>query len=182
MCLRSAQILAHARCIRHYRSCISHPRHTGAQRSATYYKIFVSMCPSIYMCTTRNSTSGLSGKHSPKIAHLSQTIHLSGLGCPAFESVTDTLLDIHGLFSCQFPEGTLQSPVLSFFMQHLKLEASTQYFTTRKSSPNGESISFSEDIDPQGNLAAYMGSDLYHGFDNHVQYFTVNHNNCESKE
>ena len=112
-----------------------------------------------------------SGKHSPKVTHLTQTIHLSGLGSPAFESVTDKLISIHELFSRQFPEGTMQPPIPSLFMHYPKVEASTCYFTSRKSYPTGESILLFEDVDPHGTLTALMGSDLYHGVDNQVQYF-----------
>ena len=124
-----------------------------------------------------------SRKNSPKVAHLTQTVHLSSLGSPAFESVTDRFISIHELFSQQFPEGTMQPPAPSWFMHYPKIEVSTRYFTSRKSCPSGESALLSEDIDPCGTLTVLMGSDLYHGIDNQVQYFKmISQGDCKRKE
>ena len=124
-----------------------------------------------------------SGKNSPKVAHLTQTIHLSGLGSSAFESVTDRFISIHKLFSRQFPEGTMQPLAPSWFMHYPKIEVSTRYFMSKKSCLSGESALLSRDIDPHGTLMALMGSDLYRGVDNQVQYFKmISQGDCERKE
>ena len=124
-----------------------------------------------------------SGKNSPKVAHLTQTVHLSSLGSPAFKSVTNRFINIHKLFSRQFPEGTMQPPAPSWFMHYPKIEASTRYFMSRKSCPSGVSALLSKDIDPHGTLTALMGSDLYHGIDNQVQYFKmISQGDCERRE
>jgi hypothetical protein len=61
------------------------------------------------------------------------------------------------------------------------VEFSTRYFTSRHDDPNGNAIPFNRYTDPHGVLSRMSNSRYFHGEDNQVLYYTLEHNDNKRK-
>jgi hypothetical protein len=61
------------------------------------------------------------------------------------------------------------------------VEFSTRYFTSHHDDPNGNAIPFNRHTDPHGVLSRMSNSRYFHGEDNQVLYYTLEHSGDEGK-
>lgn len=108
---------------------------------------------------------------------LRQTVTLSGLGTPTFDSALRAANEIYGRFDRQFSEGVLEvwasSPVDDNECPCLSL--SNRYFTPANEAHGLQAIPFHKGVDPRGilqNMAKGDGKHV-HTEDNQVQYFST---------
>ena len=114
-----------------------------------------------------------SGREASRLIHLKQSVQLMGAGSPTFQSSMESLVDIQLLFAGHFPAGNIDYVTPTAFLDFVKIEASTRYFSSRDQDSLSESVPFSEHVDPKGILSAATGNTLFHGEDNDVKYCKI---------
>ncbi|KIM79399.1 hypothetical protein PILCRDRAFT_74520 [Piloderma croceum F 1598] len=104
---------------------------------------------------------------------LRQSVQLTGLSTPSFQTCIDNLQHIHTAFGRHVPEGELESFRTDMFLDHPCVDIATRYYTSRREDPTGTAVPFSPDVDPNGTLQAMITDDHFHGVDNQVLYYTL---------
>ncbi len=107
-----------------------------------------------------------------QIKYLRQSISLTGLGTPHFESSIKAILDIYALFSRSVPREKLQQcSFIDRYGTYSGIEMSNRYFSPKKDFPTSKSVPFSSDIDPKGILTRAAGTNFIHAEQNVVSYY-----------
>ena len=102
-----------------------------------------------------------------------QSVRITGLGTPGFESSIDNIRRLSQIISRQVPEGTMDQFTHCFFLEHSALDVGTRYFTSRKDDPMGPAVPLDVMIDPKGILASMSDDKHFHSIDNIVKYYTA---------
>jgi len=89
--------------------------------------------------------------------------------------------DLHQIFARQVPEGDMEPLAFSQFRGSDTVEFSTRYFTSRHDDPISNSIPFNQHTDPHGVLSRMSNSRYFHGEDNQVLYYALEHSSDERK-
>ncbi|KAK0464105.1 hypothetical protein IW261DRAFT_1575314 [Armillaria novae-zelandiae] len=105
---------------------------------------------------------------------LSQSVMLTGLGCPAFDEAIATLQEIRLTGEREFKNGMLDKWTPSTYRGFPAFTVSNRYFRTAKEGGQYEAITFDKDVDPVGILQRLAKTDVAHTEDNVVQYFKAN--------
>jgi hypothetical protein len=63
---------------------------------------------------------------------------------------------------------------------HPTVELATRYFTSRQDDPTGLPLDFDQTTDPKGILTSMVNGKYFHGEDNRVKYFRMDHCDAES--
>ncbi|KAK0465777.1 hypothetical protein IW261DRAFT_1574768 [Armillaria novae-zelandiae] len=105
---------------------------------------------------------------------LSQSVMLTGLGCPAFDEAIATLQEIRLTGEREFKNGMLDKWTPSTYRGFPAFTVSNRYFQTAKEGGQYEAITFDKDVDPVGILQRLAKTDVAHTEANVVQYFKAN--------
>jgi hypothetical protein len=104
---------------------------------------------------------------------LRQSVQITGLSTPSFQTCIDHLQHIHATFSRHVPEGTLEPFQPSEFLNHPSMDIATRYFTSRREDPTGTAVPFPANVDPKGILRSLAADDYFHGPDNEVLFYNM---------
>ncbi|KIL58014.1 hypothetical protein M378DRAFT_87111 [Amanita muscaria Koide BX008] len=120
---------------------------------------------------------------SKQLKYLRQSVSLTGLGTPYFEASMKALTNIYVLFSRFVPADKLQAcAIMGKYGEHVSMDASNRYFTTRKDNPMEKHIPFDSDVDPNGILERAAGGSAYiHSEHNIVRYYERVKSTMDSK-
>ena len=105
--------------------------------------------------------------------YLRQSVRLTGLSTPSFQTCVDNFQYIHAAFGRLVPDGALEPFELPTFLNHPCMDIATRYYTSRREDPTGTVIPFALEVDPNGTLQAMATDDHFHGINNQVLYFTL---------
>ena len=109
---------------------------------------------------------------SKQLRYIRQSVGLTGLGTPKFESGVKALTDIYAFFSRFVPFDKLQlSTIVDKYGEYTSIECGNRYFSLRKDMPFAKPVPFSTDIDPQGILTRAAGTTYIHADLNVVRYY-----------
>ena len=89
--------------------------------------------------------------------------------------------DLHQIFARQVPEGDMEPLAFSQFCGSDTVEFLTRYFTSRHDDPISNSIPFNQHTDPHGVLSRMSNSRYFHGEDNQVLYYALEHSGDKRK-
>ncbi|CAA7271373.1 unnamed protein product [Cyclocybe aegerita] len=105
-------------------------------------------------------------------AYFCQSAALTGFGSESFADAIRCIEEIHNIFACHFPEGSLELWNASSSAGYLTIDMANRYFTPHSQASPDQIISFSFAIDPDGILAACTtDGTLVHTKDNSVEYY-----------
>ena len=110
-----------------------------------------------------------------------QSVQLTGLSTPSFQTCVDKLQDIHSTFKRYVPDGAMEPFEPSEFLNHPCIDISTRYFTSRRKDPTGTAVPFSHAVDPKGILQALCTDEHFHGPDNEVLYYMLTSTSTDKK-
>ncbi|KAM6489121.1 hypothetical protein JOM56_010309 [Amanita muscaria] len=110
---------------------------------------------------------------SVRTKYLRQSVSLTGLGTPTFETAMKGVLDIYALFSGYVSHNKLKScSTCDNYGEHSSFESSNRYFTTTKDAPaSDKQMPFTSEVDPHGILSGLANYVYLHCESNVVQYF-----------
>jgi hypothetical protein len=106
--------------------------------------------------------------------YLRQTVQVTGLNLPRFETCIDNMQHLHQVLSRQVPEGDMEpfSPSTTS-PSYPSIEFGTRYFSSRRDDPLSAAIPFDHAVDPKGILASMIADGYFHGEDNKVLYYRL---------
>ena len=104
--------------------------------------------------------------------YLRQSISVTGLGIPEFETNIKGLADIYSAFArCVMLDKLAPSGIVDEYNKQSSIELSNRYFTSKKEALLEDCIAISTDIDPQGLLVQAAGNNYVHTEQNAVKYY-----------
>jgi hypothetical protein len=106
-----------------------------------------------------------------KQRYLRQSIQLTGLGTPMFETCIERVRQAHDLFYRHLPSNSFEPLNLDTFLDSTCLNFATRYFTSRHDDPLGTGLPFGNNVDPYGILKSMVTERYFHGADNKVFYY-----------
>ena len=112
-------------------------------------------------------------RNADKKRYLRQSVRLTGLSTPSFQTCVNNIQYIHAAFGRLVPDGGLEPFEPPTFLNHPCMDVATRYYTSRREDPTGTAIPFLSEVDPNGALQAMVTDDHFHGIDNQVLYFTL---------
>jgi hypothetical protein len=104
---------------------------------------------------------------------LRQSILITGLNIPLFESYIDNLRILHQKLGRHFPECAMLDFTTSTYTEYTALSIGTRYFTDRRHDKASYHIPFEHNVDPKGILSSMSNTRYFHGTDNEVLYFKL---------
>ena len=108
-----------------------------------------------------------------KRIHAKQSIVITGLGSPFFESYLDATTHIHHLFSRNITTGSLETWQPDSFEGCAALSLGNCYYTNRHDQGASEDLPFSADMDPHGILERGKAQQLVHLTENQIRYYEL---------
>lgn len=105
--------------------------------------------------------------------HLRQSIELTGLNTPIFQTCITNIQQIHTIFAQHMAEGTLEDFQLSMFQDSTCITAGTHYITSRHEDWHSPAILIPRSLDPKGILASHCIGEQFYGPENEVLYYGV---------
>lgn len=107
-----------------------------------------------------------------KARYLRQSVQLTGLGTPIFQTCIDNIQQIHMIFAHHMTEGAMEDLELSTFQDAPCITTTARYLTSRREDPHSPAVRIPRSIDPKGILAGTSG-DYFYGQDNEVLYYSM---------
>ncbi|KDQ25052.1 hypothetical protein PLEOSDRAFT_1046487, partial [Pleurotus ostreatus PC15] len=116
-----------------------------------------------------------------RLAHIRQTVTLTGLGSTHFQQIVDNCRRSYSMFSRYTPNARLV-PTPEFLgkhtgtrdkAQHVTITASNRFFTPVQQSGGLEAVDINPEIDPRGILAKVDATKFLHTEDNAVEYYVL---------
>lgn len=105
--------------------------------------------------------------------YLRQTVQVTGLNLPPFETCIDNMQHLHQVLSRQVPEGDMELFSPSTSLSYPSIEFGTRYFTSRRDDPLSAAMPFDHAVDPKGILTSMVADGYFHGEDNKVLYYRL---------
>jgi len=105
--------------------------------------------------------------------YLRQTVQVTGLNLPLFETCIDNMQHHRQVLSRQVPEGDMEAFSPNTSLSYPSIEFGTRYFTSRRDDPLSAAMPFDHAIDPKGILTSMIANRYFHGEDNKVLYYRL---------
>ncbi|KAF9492894.1 hypothetical protein BDN71DRAFT_1497277 [Pleurotus eryngii] len=127
-----------------------------------------------------------------RLAHVRQSITLTGLGSKRFEQTVENSRRAYSMFSRYTPNARL-IPTPEFLGkqqiecdtngdQHLTISASNRFFTPAKQCASLETVNVNAELDPRGTLAKVDQSKYLHTEDNSIDYYILTDSDGEKRQ
>ncbi|KAF4600272.1 hypothetical protein EYR38_004896 [Pleurotus pulmonarius] len=116
-----------------------------------------------------------------RLAHVRQSVTITGLGSTSFESIVENCRRTHTMFSRYTPNaklhplpdflGKYKSANASGVNEHTTITASARFFTPAKQAAGFSIVDVNPELDPRGVLGKVDGTKWMHTDDNEVGYY-----------
>ncbi|KIM73462.1 hypothetical protein PILCRDRAFT_29654, partial [Piloderma croceum F 1598] len=137
----------------------------------------------ILCCKELPPVENISRTKYSRCRYLRQSIGITGLGREYFDNAIYGIMQMHGIFNCQFKENDLEPWQPSMHDQMPTIDANNRYFTPRRESPSTLPVPFQPMVDLKGTLtrlASNLNNFIYTQ-DNQVHYFEYRADNTGIK-
>ncbi|SRR6266487_5549458 len=118
--------------------------------------------------------STFSLQKSRKQQYLRQSVQITGLNTPVFQTCIDSLHQMHDLLGRSLPENSLEQFRPDTFGTYFALNLATRYFTSRHDDPFSSALPFPySNLKQNGGSALMLNNNYFYGYDNQVLYYAA---------